>query len=103
MNVALINLFVVQIHGILNGVSWGIMFPVGIIFARYVKVFPSADPAWFYLHISCQISAYALGVAGFATGLKLGKESKGVHYYQHRDIGFALVVFATLQVNFGLL
>ncbi|XP_051134114.1 cytochrome b561 and DOMON domain-containing protein At3g25290-like [Andrographis paniculata] len=91
-----------NIHGILNGVSWGIMFPIGIIIARYMRAFPSADPAWFYLHVSCQFSAYAIGVAGLATGLKLGMESKAVTYSEHRNIGIALLVFATLQM-FALL
>ncbi|KAL9275863.1 Cytochrome b561 and DOMON domain-containing protein [Drosera capensis] len=64
-----------NVHGILNAVSWGILFPVGAIIARYLGTFPSADPAWFYLHASCQVSAYAIGVAGWATGLKLGSEN----------------------------
>ncbi|KAL2486274.1 Cytochrome b561 and DOMON domain-containing protein [Abeliophyllum distichum] len=87
-----------NIHGILNAVSWGIMFPIGIIIARYVRTFPSADPAWFYLHIICQVSAYAIGVAGWGTGLKLGSESKGVRYTGHRNIGIALFSLATLQI-----
>ncbi|KAL8026889.1 hypothetical protein ABFX02_14G059100 [Erythranthe guttata] len=87
-----------NIHGILNVVSWGIMFPIGIVMARYLRTFPSADPAWFYLHVSCQVSAYAIGVAGWATGLKLGSESKGVTYSYHRNIGIALFVLSTLQV-----
>ena len=29
-----------------------------MIIARYLRTFPSADPAWFYLHVSCQVSAY---------------------------------------------
>ncbi|KAL0459957.1 UNVERIFIED_CONTAM: cytochrome and DOMON domain-containing protein [Sesamum latifolium] len=91
-----------NIHGILNVVSWGIMFPTGIIIARYLRTFPSADPAWFYLHVSCQFSAYAIGVAGWATGLKLGSESKGVTYYSHRNIGIALFALATVQM-FALL
>ncbi|KAL2508178.1 Cytochrome [Forsythia ovata] len=91
-----------NIHGILNVVSWGIMFPIGIIIARYVRTFPSADPAWFYLHIICQVSAYAIGVAGWGTGLKLGSESKGVRYTGHRNIGIALFSLATLQI-FALL
>ncbi|XP_073023388.1 cytochrome b561 and DOMON domain-containing protein At3g25290-like [Primulina eburnea] len=91
-----------NIHGILNAVSWGIMFPIGIIIARYMRVFPSADPAWFYLHISCQVSAYAIGVSGWSTGLKLGSESKGVRYANHGNIGIALFAFATLQI-FALL
>ncbi|XP_009358991.2 cytochrome b561 and DOMON domain-containing protein At3g25290 [Pyrus x bretschneideri] len=87
-----------NIHGILNAVSWGLMFPIGIIIARYLRAFPSADPAWFYLHIFCQVSGYAIGVAGWATGIKLGSESKGVVYTNHRNIGIALFALATLQI-----
>lgn len=77
------------------------MFPVGAIFARYLRTFQSADPAWFYLHAFCQTSAYAIGVAGWGTGLKLGSESKGVQYTNHRNIGIALFCLATVQVIFS--
>ncbi|XP_038899819.1 cytochrome b561 and DOMON domain-containing protein At3g25290-like [Benincasa hispida] len=87
-----------NIHGVLNAVSWGLLFPIGIVMARYLRVFPSADPAWFYLHISCQISAYAIGVAGWGTGMKLGSESEGFVAYDHRNIGIALFAMATLQM-----
>ena len=88
-----------QIHGILNTVSWGVLFPLGVIVARYMRTFPSADPAWFYLHVGCQVSAYAIGVAGWGTGMKLGSESVGIQYRSHRYIGIALFCFATLQVK----
>uniref|UniRef100_A0A9I9DPA7 Cytochrome b561 and DOMON domain-containing protein n=1 Tax=Cucumis melo TaxID=3656 RepID=A0A9I9DPA7_CUCME len=87
-----------NIHGVLNAVSWGLLFPIGVVMARYLRVFPSADPAWFYLHISCQISAYAIGVAGWGTGMKLGSESEGFVAYDHRNIGIALFSMATLQM-----
>ncbi|XP_048336464.1 cytochrome b561 and DOMON domain-containing protein At3g25290 [Ziziphus jujuba] len=87
-----------NIHGILNAVSWGLMFPIGAIIARYMRTFQSADPAWFYLHVFCQVSAYAIGVAGWGTGIKLGSESKGVQYTGHRNIGIALFSLATLQI-----
>ncbi|KAK8541614.1 hypothetical protein V6N12_014242 [Hibiscus sabdariffa] len=87
-----------NIHGILNAVSWGILFPVGAIIARYIRAFESADPAWFYLHVFCQISGYAIGVAGWGTGLKLGNQSSGITYSGHRNIGIALFVLATAQV-----
>ncbi|CAA0842441.1 Cytochrome b561 and DOMON domain-containing protein [Striga hermonthica] len=87
-----------NVHGVLNVISWGILFPIGIVFARYLRIFPSADPAWFYLHVSCQVIAYAIGVAGWATGLKLGSESEGVTYSYHRNIGITLFVLATMQV-----
>ncbi|AED95529.1 Cytochrome b561 and DOMON domain-containing protein [Arabidopsis thaliana] len=87
-----------NIHGILNGVSWGIMMPIGAIIARYLKVSKSADPAWFYLHVFCQSSAYIIGVAGWATGLKLGNESAGIQFTFHRAVGIALFCLATIQV-----
>ncbi|CAH8277937.1 unnamed protein product [Arabidopsis lyrata] len=87
-----------NIHGILNGVSWGIMMPIGAIIARYLKVSKSADPAWFYLHVFCQSSAYIIGVAGWATGLKLGSESAGIQFTFHRAVGIALFCLATIQV-----
>ncbi|XP_031481318.1 cytochrome b561 and DOMON domain-containing protein At4g17280-like [Nymphaea colorata] len=87
-----------NVHGVLNAVSWGILMPIGIIIARYMRMFPSADPAWFYLHVTCQASAYILGVAGWGTGMKLGSESPGVQQTVHRNIGITLFCLGTLQV-----
>ncbi|XP_061356840.1 cytochrome b561 and DOMON domain-containing protein At3g25290-like [Gastrolobium bilobum] len=86
-------------HGVLNAVSWGVLFPLGVIIARYMRTFPSADPAWFYLHITCQLSAYVIGVAGWGTGMKLGSESEGIQYSVHRNIGIALFSLCTLQLS----
>ncbi|XP_065874624.1 cytochrome b561 and DOMON domain-containing protein At5g35735-like [Euphorbia lathyris] len=91
-----------NVHGVLNAVSWGIMMPAGIMIARYLKVFKVANPAWFYLHAACQTSAYGIGVAGWATGMKLGSDSPGIKHDKHRNIGITLFCFATLQV-FALL
>lgn len=91
-----------NVHGILNAVSWGTLLPLGAMIARYLKVFKSADPAWFYLHVACQSSAYIVGVAGWATGLKLGSDSAGRTYSTHRNIGITLFALGTLQL-FALL
>ncbi|KAH0674823.1 hypothetical protein KY290_025254 [Solanum tuberosum] len=91
-----------NIHGVLNAVSWGVLMPMGAIFARYLKVFKSANPAWFYLHAGCQTVAYAVGVAGWGTGLKLGSDSVGIRFDTHRNIGITLFCLGTLQV-FALL
>lgn len=88
-----------QIHGVLNAVSWGILMPLGAIIARYLKAFDFGDPAWFYLHVACQTSAYIIGVVGWATGIKLGSDSSGVQYSAHRTIGIVLFCLATLQVH----
>ncbi|KAJ0570830.1 putative DOMON domain, cytochrome b561/ferric reductase transmembrane [Helianthus annuus] len=56
-------------HGVLNALSWGVIMPMGAMAARYLKVFKAANPAWFYIHVTCQVSAYIVGVAGWATVL----------------------------------
>ncbi|KAL6999941.1 hypothetical protein U1Q18_001095 [Sarracenia purpurea var. burkii] len=91
-----------NVHGVLNAVSWGTLMPLGAMIARYLKVFKSADPAWFYLHVACQSSAYIVGVAGWGTGLKLGSDSPGVQHTTHRNIGITLFCLGTLQM-FALL
>ncbi|KAK4492950.1 hypothetical protein RD792_000277 [Penstemon davidsonii] len=91
-----------NIHGVLNVVSWGILMPLGAVIARYLKVFKGANPAWFYVHVTCQTSAYIVGVAGWGTGLKLGSDSVGVQQNVHRNIGITLFVLGTLQI-FALL
>ncbi|KAK7359876.1 hypothetical protein VNO77_01841 [Canavalia gladiata] len=91
-----------NVHGVLNALSWGTLMPLGAIIARYLKVFKSADPAWFYLHVTCQTSAYIIGVAGWGTGLKLGSDSAGITYNTHRRLGIVLFCLGTLQV-FALL
>uniref|UniRef100_A0A453RLN5 Cytochrome b561 domain-containing protein n=1 Tax=Aegilops tauschii subsp. strangulata TaxID=200361 RepID=A0A453RLN5_AEGTS len=71
---------------------------MGAIVARYLKTFKSADPAWFYLHVACQLIGYAVGVSGWATGIHLGNLSKGITYSLHRNIGIAVFALGTVQV-----
>lgn len=58
-----------NVHGILNRVSWGILMPIGTVIARYLKRFESADPLWFYLHVSCQLLAFFFFVVYLDLGL----------------------------------
>ncbi|KAK9277637.1 hypothetical protein L1049_007183 [Liquidambar formosana] len=87
-----------NIHGVPNAINWGILMPLWAIIARYLKVFKVANPAWFYLHVSCQCSGYIVGVAGWATRLKLGTKSSGIHHNAHRNISIAIFCLSTLQV-----
>ncbi|KAI7744111.1 hypothetical protein M8C21_030361 [Ambrosia artemisiifolia] len=89
-------------HGVLNAVSWGILMPMGAMVARYLRVFKVGHPAWFYIHVAIQATAYGVGVAGWGTGLKLGSDSVGIKYTTHRNIGITLFALGTLQV-FALL
>ncbi|XP_058218384.1 cytochrome b561 and DOMON domain-containing protein At2g04850 [Rhododendron vialii] len=84
-------------HGIINGIAWGILLPVGVVISRYLRHIQSLGPAWFYAHAGVQLSAFFLGTAGFSIGLRLGDLSPGVVYGLHRKLGFAVFCLASLQ------
>ncbi|KAF3453373.1 hypothetical protein FNV43_RR03813 [Rhamnella rubrinervis] len=71
-----------NVHGFLNAISWGILMPTGAILARHCL-------------------AYVIGVAGWGTGLWLGRKSSGVEYKGHECIGCTLFALATIQVVVG--
>ncbi|GMP53735.1 hypothetical protein CsSME_00019115 [Camellia sinensis var. sinensis] len=84
-------------HGIINGVSWGILLPIGAVTARYLRHFQTLGPAWFYAHAGVQLMAFFLGTVGFAIGIHLGELSPGRVYGLHRKLGFAAFCLGSLQ------
>ncbi|KAG6476809.1 hypothetical protein ZIOFF_021502 [Zingiber officinale] len=54
-------------------------------------------PCMVYLHVSCQILGYDIGVSGWTIGLALGNKSKGIVHTIHRNIGITLFTLCTLQ------
>lgn len=88
-------------HGILNIVGWGVMLPIGVIVARYCRIYPFniGDDTWFYLHVSCQIAGYVIGTTAWGIGLGLGHSSRHYTFRTHRLLGIFIFTFATLQVN----
>lgn len=66
--------------------------------ARYLRPFEVFDPAWFYLHVGCQLLGYAGGTAGWILGLKLQQVASPIKY-KHRNLGIAIWALATFQVN----
>ncbi|KAL2496051.1 Cytochrome [Forsythia ovata] len=85
-------------HGILNIVGWGIIMPVGVIIARYLRRYPIRWRLWFTLHISCQIAGYILGSAGWASGRWLGKQSKYYVFTTHGIFATTIFVSTTIQM-----
>ncbi|XP_007020750.2 PREDICTED: cytochrome b561 and DOMON domain-containing protein At4g12980 isoform X1 [Theobroma cacao] len=89
-----------KIHGILNIIGWGTLMPIGVIIARYFRLYPfKLESWWFTFHYSCQALGYILGSFGWGLGLLLGHESKYYTFYTHRVLGICIFGFATLQVT----
>lgn len=55
-------------HGLVMGIAFAILFPAGAILLRMIR-----SKYGFYTHIACQLLAYALMIAGLATGIQVGK------------------------------
>ncbi|KAI9073308.1 hypothetical protein K1719_044743 [Acacia pycnantha] len=90
-----------QVHGILNGIGWGIMMPTGAIMGRYLKTMEATGSTWFRLHRACQILAYIIGTIGFTLGIFLSSpslSSLSPYGFVHASIGIAVFVSATVQV-----
>ncbi len=42
----------IHLHGLFMGLSWGVLLPMGVIIARYLR---HKDPLWFKIHRACQV------------------------------------------------
>lgn len=89
-----------KIHGGLNVIGWGIMLPLGVVIARYIKLFKTTDSAWFHIHVICQSLGYIVGIMGWTTGLNLGVQLSGFNQKAHGYIGICLFCLATAQTLF---
>ncbi|XP_062081462.1 cytochrome b561 and DOMON domain-containing protein At3g07570 [Humulus lupulus] len=81
-------------HGIVNMVGWGILMVIGSMIARYGRKW---DPAWFYAHASCQVSAFTLGVIGVICGFLLESRLDS-DVSTHKGLGIFILVLGCLQV-----
>ncbi|KAF8642771.1 hypothetical protein HU200_067156 [Digitaria exilis] len=79
-------------HGVLAVVSWGVLVPSGVAFARFLKRF---DPFWFYAHAVAQGIGFVVGVLAVVAGFRLGDDDEVA---AHKAIGVVVVVCACLQV-----
>ncbi|KAI9084263.1 hypothetical protein K1719_033770 [Acacia pycnantha] len=90
-----------KVHGILNGIGWGIMMPTGAIMGRYLKQLEATGSTWFHLHRACQILAYIIGTIGFTLNIFLTSpslSSLSPYGFVHASIGIVVFVSATVQV-----
>lgn len=88
--------------------AWGILVPLGIIFARYCKITPSQNwpkqldnRLWWRMHQACQYSACVLMGVGlwFILNAPPLPAHGGIHWY----LGWTTLSFAGVQITGGLL
>ncbi|KAK2760332.1 hypothetical protein FQN54_002400 [Arachnomyces sp. PD_36] len=85
-------------HGIVMGVAFVIILPLGAILVRLLK-FKGA--VW--VHVACQLIGWVLMLAGLATGIKVGKILDRLHNNGHTILGTIVVVLLLLQPFIGFI
>ncbi|KAL4956805.1 hypothetical protein BDW69DRAFT_192160 [Aspergillus filifer] len=83
-------------HGLVMGVAFGIIFPLGAILLR---VFQSKYSV--YVHVIFQVIGYVLMIAGLATGIRVGKILDRLHNNGHTILGTVIVVLLLIQPFIG--
>jgi len=95
-------------HGRLMVLVWAVLFPAGIITARFFKITPGQDwpqeldnKRWWRTHLATQYIGGALLLVGL--GLALQSESFGEAGFYHRLFGWSVVVLTGWQFLGGWL
>ncbi|KAL4941770.1 hypothetical protein BDV06DRAFT_175991 [Aspergillus oleicola] len=83
-------------HGLVMGIAFGIVFPLGAILLRLFRSKYSV-----YVHIAFQLVAYVLMIAGLAIGIRVGKILDRLHNNGHTILGTVIVVFLLIQPFIG--
>jgi len=84
-----------DIHAILMFISWGLILPFGILWARYTRDLP--DNLWFKVHRITQYSGFTISIAGII----LGYVMLGPYHFRkvtHAVIGTVILVLSFFQV-----
>ena len=86
-------LTLVIMHGVFMFLAWGILCPVGMFCARYLK---ERDPLWFKVHRAMMCAGLLCTVIGF--GLIVPAILGSGHFkFAHGAIGLVVVILALLQ------
>ncbi|GAQ79917.1 hypothetical protein KFL_000410160 [Klebsormidium nitens] len=83
-------------HGWMMWVAFGVLFPLGIMTARYGKRW---DPYWFWAHVGIQILAVCVATA--AGGIALARFKSGP--LLHKNVGLSVLILIWIQPVLGLL
>jgi hypothetical protein len=93
-------------HARLMVLAWGVLIPVGVLWARFWKVAPGQDwprelddKRWWHAHRTLQIGGFLLGLAALALVFRVGATTPGAE--AHHLVGWIVVAAGAWQVAHG--
>jgi len=84
-------------HGVLMFLGWGVIIPLGMLFARYFRHLPG--PIWFDVHRVLQPLGYLIALVGFIIALIMVKGQIAV---PHGQFGISIMIVGFFQVLFAI-
>ncbi|PNH02921.1 hypothetical protein TSOC_011066 [Tetrabaena socialis] len=100
----------VVVHGMLMLAAWVLLLPFGVLSARHRWVLggarfpcaPKAKEAWFYVHVTCQLTGLVCFIAGFVLAvIQLEIQDTSGPAAAHKVAGYVLVGVAGAQLVVG--
>ena len=87
------------IHGTLMMTSWGVLLPLGVISARFLKYQGGDPPTWFKFHRQLQITGLTLAVIGWVVALSQFDvfRAGGGTSFIHGVLGMLVMTLGILQ------
>ncbi|KAL2608443.1 hypothetical protein R1flu_027016 [Riccia fluitans] len=82
-------------HGLIAGVAWGILYPVGVIIGWFTVCFPDT---FLYIYVPFHLTSFAVGMAGFYSGNMLKDLSGSVSDNEHQLLAVLIVTLGTIQL-----
>ncbi|MGI9451439.1 MAG: cytochrome b561 domain-containing protein [Geminicoccaceae bacterium] len=96
-------------HGRVMVFAWSVLFPIGILAARFFKIMPNQDwprevdnKTWWHTHLTTQYSGGVIVLIGLALVL-FAPDNAGVTAWWHTILGWAVVSMAAVQFAGGWL
>ncbi|OQD84849.1 hypothetical protein PENANT_c011G10889 [Penicillium antarcticum] len=86
-----------KIHGIVMGLAFAVMMPLGVLIIRISKV-----KGTIWIHAGWQLVSWALMIAGLVSGIRVGQILDRLENNAHTVIGTIVVVALFLQPFIGL-
>jgi len=88
-------------HGVMMGTAYALLFPLGLMFARYGKS-EGDTKSWFRAHFFLQNYAFVIMLVGIIIGYTLPEIQFGSFTY-HAYLGTVIFVFTFIQITMGYL
>ncbi|OAE25174.1 hypothetical protein AXG93_3217s1920 [Marchantia polymorpha subsp. ruderalis] len=82
-------------HGIIAGVAWGILYPVGILIGWYTLCFPQA---FLYAYVPYHLLSFGVGMAGYYSGNAVRDLSGSQYDSKHHLLAIGIVIIGTFQI-----